>query len=134
MRKRGDAVLERYATKFDGLAKGAALRVSREEMKVAWEATAPELRAAMKTAKANIRAFAEKQKPGEWMFAPRRVSRPDRLSAAGERGLLRSGRPLSVTVHPADDSDAGPWAGVERIVVCFPCRPGRRWRRRGWRV
>jgi histidinol dehydrogenase len=69
VRKRGDAGLRKYAEKFDGLAKGASLLVSREEMKAAWEATAPELQAAMRIAQANIRAFAEAQKPKEWRFA-----------------------------------------------------------------
>ena len=64
VRKRGDAALRKYAAKFDGLAKDAALLVSREEMKAAWEATAPELQAAMRAAQANIRAFAEKAKAG----------------------------------------------------------------------
>src|ERR1039458_8842309 len=70
VRSRGDAALRRYAAKLDGLAKGADLLVSREEMKAAWEATAPELRAAMRAAQANIRAFAEAQKPKEWSITP----------------------------------------------------------------
>jgi histidinol dehydrogenase len=44
VQKRGDAALLKYAAKFDGLKKNAALLVSQEEMKSAWEATAPELR------------------------------------------------------------------------------------------
>jgi histidinol dehydrogenase len=51
VRKRGDAGLRKYAAKFDGLAKDAALLVSRDEMKAAWEATAPELQLAMRTAR-----------------------------------------------------------------------------------
>jgi len=64
VRKRGDAALREYAAKFDGLTKGAPLLVSQDETKAAWEATAPQLQAAMRIAQANIRAFAEKQKPG----------------------------------------------------------------------
>src|ERR1039458_1378597 len=70
VRRRGDRALRKYAEKFDGLKRGAELRVTREEMRAAWYATAPELQQAMRTAQTNIRAFAEKQRPGEWSFAP----------------------------------------------------------------
>ena len=70
VKRAGEAGLRRYAEKFDGLPAGAPLLVSRQEMKVAWEDTAPELRAAMEVARENIRAFAEAQKPSEWMTSP----------------------------------------------------------------
>jgi histidinol dehydrogenase len=113
--------LRSYATKFDGLAKDAALLVSREEMRAAWEATAPELQAAMRVAQANIRAFAEKQKSGEWMFSPAagvttgQIVRP--LESVGcyvPGGRYPLPSTLLMTVTPAQV------AGVERIVVCSP--------------
>src|ERR1035437_4628337 len=70
VRKRGDAALREHAERFDGLERCVPLRVSRAEMKAAWKATAPELQAAMRVAQANIREFAEAQKPKEWTFAP----------------------------------------------------------------
>jgi histidinol dehydrogenase len=121
VRKRGDAALLRYSAKFDGLAKGAGLLVSREEMKAAWESTAPELRVAMPAAQANIRAFAEKQKPGEWRFEPAagvetgQIVRP--LESVGcyvPGGRYPLPSTLLMTVTPAQV------AGVERIVVCSP--------------
>ncbi|MGA1982472.1 MAG: histidinol dehydrogenase [Acidobacteriaceae bacterium] len=130
VRKRGDAALRKYAEKFDGLAEGADLLVSRDEMKAAWEATAPELRAAMRTAQTNIRAFAEAQKPKEWSIAPAagvtegqatvgQMVRP--LESVGS--YVPGGRyplpsTLLMTVTPAQV------AGVERIVVCSP-KPAR---------
>ena len=125
VRSRGDAALRRYAAKLDGLAKGADLLVSREEMKAAWEATAPELRAAMRAAQANIRAFAEAQKPKEWSITPAagvttgQMVRP--LESVG--CYLPGGRyplpsTLLMTVTPAQA------AGVERIAVCSP-KPAR---------
>src|SRR5438067_2628733 len=57
VRKKGERALLQYAAKFDGLAKGASLRVARDEMQAAWEATEPALREAMQMAQANIRAF-----------------------------------------------------------------------------
>ena len=67
VRKRGDAALREYSRRFDGLGPDESLLVSREEMQAAWEETAPKLQAAMRIAQANIRAFAEAQKPNEWI-------------------------------------------------------------------
>ena len=125
VRKRGDAGLRKYAERLDGLAPGAELPVSREEMQAAWEKTAPELQAAMKMAQKNIRAFAEKQKPGEWMVAPAagveagQIVRP--LESVGcyvPGGRYPLPSTLLMTVTPAQV------AGVERIVVCSP-KPAR---------
>ncbi len=117
----GDAGLRHYAEKYDGLAKGAALLVSGEEMQAAWQATAPELRAAMELAQANIRTFAEAQKPAEWMISPAEGVRTGQivraLSAVGcyvPGGRYPLPSTLLMTVTPAQV------AGVERIVVCSP--------------
>ena len=121
VRKRGDAGLRKYAAKLDGLKPGAALLVSREEMKAAWQATSPELQAAMRVAQANIRAFAEKQKPGEWTLTmgagveTGQIVRP--LESVGcyvPGGRYPLPSTLLMTVTPAQV------AGVERIVVCSP--------------
>src|ERR1700730_9299316 len=61
VRRNGDRALLKYAAKFDSLTKGQALLVSREEMKAAWETTAPKLQAAMMVARGNILSFAEAQ-------------------------------------------------------------------------
>src|SRR5260370_8808138 len=57
VRRGGDRALLKYAAKFDGLAKGDALLVSQEEMRAAWEATAPELQAAVVVARRSILPF-----------------------------------------------------------------------------
>lgn len=125
VRDKGDRALLKYAAKFDGLAKDAALRVSREEMQAAWEATAPALRDAMQIAQASIRAFAEAQKPGEWTRAADdgvkvgQIVRP--LESVGcyvPGGRYPLPSTLLMTVTPAQV------AGVERIVVCSP-KPAR---------
>jgi histidinol dehydrogenase len=132
VRKRGDAALRRYAEKFDGLKPDADLRVSREEMKAAWEGTAPKLQAAMRAAQANIRAFAEKQKPGEWSFAASegvstgQIVRP--LESVGcyvPGGRYPLPSTLLMAVTPAQV------AGVERIVVCSP-KPARETMAAAW--
>lgn len=124
VRERGDSALREYAARFDLLSEEQPLLVSREEMQHAWESTSEELRAAMRLAQANIRAFAEKQLPHAWSFRPAegmevgQIVRP--LGSVGcyvPGGRYPLPSTLLMTVTPAQV------AGVERIVVCSP-KPG----------
>jgi histidinol dehydrogenase len=121
VRKNGDRTLLKYAAKFDDLAKGQALLVSRDEMKAAWEETTPTLQAAMMVARGNILAFAEAQLPREWTISPQagvktgQIVRP--LASVGcyvPGGRYPLPSTLLMTVTPAQV------AGVARIVVCSP--------------
>jgi histidinol dehydrogenase len=121
VRTRGDAALREYAGRFDSLGADEALLVSRAEMKAAWEATSPKLQKAMQVAQANIRAFAEAQRPKEWMISPAdgvktgQIVRP--LGSVGcyvPGGRYPLPSTLLMTATPAQV------AGVERIVVCSP--------------
>jgi histidinol dehydrogenase len=121
VRTRGDSALREYAERFDSLAPGQALRVSREEMQCAWESMGEELKAAMRLAQANIRIFAEKQLPRGFSFRPSegmevgQIVRP--LSSVGcyvPGGRYPLPSTLLMTATPAQV------AGVERIVVCSP--------------
>ena len=121
VRERGDAAVREYSAKFDGLSDAQPLQVSREEMQAAWDATSEELKAAMRMAQANIRAFAEKQLPRAWSFRPTegmevgQIVRP--LGSVGcyvPGGRYPLPSTLLMTVTPAQV------AGVERIVVCSP--------------
>jgi len=121
VRARGDAAVRAYSAKFDGLTEEMPLRVSRDEMRAAWEATSEELKAAMRLAQANIRAFAEKQLPRAWSFRPTEGMEVGQIvRALGSVGCYVPGgryplpSTLLMTVTPAQV------AGVERIVVCSP--------------
>jgi len=118
---RGDEGVREYSAKFDGLTDEQPLLVSREEMLAAWESTSEELKAAMRLAHANIRAFAEKQMPRAWSFRPSegmevgQIVRP--LASVGcyvPGGRYPLPSTLLMTTGPAQV------AGVERIVVCSP--------------
>ncbi len=132
VRKGGDRALLKYATQFDGLVKGQALLVSREEMQAAWQATTPKLQAAMMVARGNILAFAEAQLPQEWTISPTagvktgQIVRP--LGSVGcyvPGGRYPLPSTLLMTVTPAQV------AGVERIVVCSP-KPARETMAAAW--
>ncbi len=121
VRQRGDAALREYAERFDNLAADQPLRVTREEMRAAWDNISEELKAAMRLAQANIRVFAEKQMPRAWSFRPvegmevGQIVRP--LGSVGcyvPGGRYPLPSTLLMTVTPAQV------AGVERIVVCSP--------------
>ncbi|QHN04168.1 histidinol dehydrogenase [Granulicella sp. WH15] len=125
VRTGGDTSLRKYAAQFDGLGKSDSLLVSQEEMKAAWETTSPQLQTAMQVAQANIRAFAQAQKPQEWTFSPvdgvktGQIVRP--LGSVGcyvPGGRYPLPSTLLMTVTPAQV------AGVTRIVVCSP-KPAR---------
>jgi histidinol dehydrogenase len=121
----GDEAVRKFASKFDGLPENQPFLVSREEMLAAWDSTSEELKAAMRVAQANIRAFAEKQLPHAWSFRPTegmevgQIVRP--LGSVGcyvPGGRYPLPSTLLMTVTPAQV------AGVERIVVCSP-KPAR---------
>src|ERR1700733_4175087 len=121
VRKNGDRAVQKYAAQFDGLSKGQALLVSREEMKAAWDSPAPELQAAMMVARGNILSFAEAQMPQEWMGSPMAGVTTGQIVRPLDSGgcYVRGGRyslpsTLLMIVTPAQV------AGVERIVICSP--------------
>ena len=121
VRQGGDAALSEYAGRFDDLADGTPLRVSRTEMKAAWKATEPKFRKAMEVARENIRQFAEAQRPAEWTISlvdglkvgqvVRAITNVGCYVPGGRYPLPST---LLMTVTPAQV------AGVERIVVCSP--------------
>lgn len=121
VRKGGDAALRRYAAKFDENTQPERLRISPEEMQDALETISPPVERALRTAARNIRAFAERQKPKDWNFAPASgVVVGQRIRPIGNVGCyVPSGRyplpsTLLMTAIPAQV------AGVERIVVVSP--------------
>src|ERR1035441_1267702 len=118
VRRQGDRALLRYAARFDGLSGVAGLRITKEEMSAAWEATAPALRDALTTAVRQIRVFAQQQMPASWNqssvpgLTTGQLVRP--LESVG--CYVPSGRhplpsTLLMTAIPAQV------AGVRRIVV-----------------
>ena len=117
VRKGGDKALRRYAAKLDGLTPQQPLKISRSEMEAAWEATPKPLKAALETAAANIRRFAEQQMPKDWSATSDGLTTGQRVRALGAVGCyVPSGRyplpsTLLMTAIPAQV------AGVERIVA-----------------
>jgi histidinol dehydrogenase len=120
VREGGDKALRRYATLWDRLEKGQALRVPPQEIERAWKATPAETRDALKRAAANIRRFANWQMPSSWRKKITggelgQMVRP--LASVGcyvPGGRYPLPSTLLMTAIPAEV------AGVERIVVVTP--------------
>jgi histidinol dehydrogenase len=117
----GDRALLRYAKQFDGLADAGALRVTKEEMAAAWEATSAELQDALTTAAEQIRGFAVEQLPASWA----REDLPGLMTGQLVRPLGAVGCYVPSGRHPLPSTllmTAIPAlvAGVERIVVVSP--------------
>jgi len=66
VRRSGDRALRRYAEKWDGLARSAAIRLPESALESAANSIAPTLRTSIKQAAANIRRFCQWQRPQAW--------------------------------------------------------------------
>ena len=120
MQREGDKALMRYATLWDGLEAGLAVRMSAREIEQGWKTTPAETQEALKRAAANIRRFAKRQLPRSWRKKISggelgQIVRP--LESVGcyvPGGRYPLPSTLLMTAIPAQV------AGVKRIVVVSP--------------
>jgi histidinol dehydrogenase len=120
VRKRGDRALLEYARRFDSLER-RTVRVPEAELTAAARACKPEFQRAVKRAAANIRAYAKRQMPREWMSetAPGlrlgQVVRPlDTVAAYIPAGRYPLPSTVLMTVVPAQV------AGVPNVCIASP--------------
>jgi histidinol dehydrogenase len=120
VRRRGDEALVEYARRLDGLDR-PSVRIRQSELEQAAAQLKPAFRAAVRTAAANIRAFAKAQLPREksWLAAAGlrlgQIVRPlDAVGAYIPAGRYPLPSTLLMTVIPARV------AGVRRICVASP--------------
>ncbi len=118
VRKRGDRALMEYARQFDGLTR-KSVRVPEAELREAQ--VSGEFRAAVETASANIRAYAERQMPKEWSANLRsgvklgQIVRPlDTVAAYIPAGRYPLPSTVMMTVIPAQV------AGVPNVCIASP--------------
>jgi histidinol dehydrogenase len=134
VRQRGDVALREYASRLDALEGDQALLVSHREMQEAWEATSPVLQRAMQVAQANIRAFAEAQRPKEWMISlADGVKTGQIIRPLGSVGCYVPGGRYPLPSTLLMSATPAQVAGVERIVVCSP-KPARETMAAAWLV
>jgi histidinol dehydrogenase len=120
VRRSGDRALRNYARTWDRLGAKDSIGVPHAELEGAWVMAAPQLRAALQRAAANIRRFSRRQRPREWRtntggISSGQVVRP--LESVG--CYVPGGRhplvsTLLMTVIPAQV------AGVKNVCVVSP--------------
>ncbi len=120
VRRRGDRALLEYARQFDGFTR-PTVRVQAATLRAAEKSVEPAFRAAVETATANIRRFAQKQMPKEWRSEMKpgllvgQVVRPlDTVAAYVPAGRYPLPSTVMMTVIPAQV------AGVPNICVASP--------------
>jgi histidinol dehydrogenase len=124
VRKRGDDAIREYSQQWDGLGERDSLQVRESELRTAWKASSPKLRASVKLAAANIRRFCQLQKPKEWRKSFSGITLGQLVRPLDSVGCyIPGGRhplvsTLLMTVIPAQV------AGVKNIRVASP-RPSR---------
>lgn len=121
VRREGDAACLRFTREFDGVTLAREdLEIFREERRRAHEALAPELRAALTAAAANIRFYHQKQKPSGWRAERPGVTLEERILPLARAGIYvpggRAKYPSTVlmTAIPAKI------AGVREIIMTSP--------------
>ncbi len=125
VRARGDDAVRDQTLRLDGVELADEYVVPVAELRARLDALAPALRAALETAVANIRAYHEREAVAPWRatLAQGQVVGQEvvPLAAAGlyvPGGLADYPSSVLMTAIPAQV------AGVERVVVCSPPRPG----------
>jgi histidinol dehydrogenase len=121
VRKNGDRALRNYAEKFDGLAKGESVQVSRAELQQAVRSVSKEFIRSVETAAKNIRKFAEWQMPKAWMrtIAPgirvgQKIEPLESVGCYAPGGRYPLPSSVLMTAIPAQV------AGVRRIQIASP--------------
>ena len=120
VRLKGDVALRKYAERWDGLCRQESLRVPEEEIQAACSSAAPEFKASLRTAAANIRRFCQWQKPREWSHTRKgielgQIVRPlDSVGCYVPGGRYPLISTVLMTVIPAQV------AGVKNIRVVSP--------------
>ena len=119
VRRRGDRALLEYARRFDGFTR-RAVRVPERDLAAARARLTPQFRRAVRTASANIRAYARLQMPRQWIRQVNgarlgQLVRPlDTVAAYIPAGRYPLPSTILMTVIPAQV------AGVPNICVASP--------------
>jgi histidinol dehydrogenase len=120
VRRQGDRALRKYAERWDSLRPQESLQVSEQEIQAAWKSAAPELKASLRTAAANIRRFCEWQRPVGWTRTRKGITIGQIVRPLESVGCYVPGgryplvSTLLMTVIPAQV------AGVQNIRVVSP--------------
>ncbi len=129
VRKRGDAAVIDYTQRFDHFepTNAAALELSSEQLKTAWNNLSPEVSSALQTAADRIREYAEKQKLESWQYQEtdgtvlgQKISALQRVGLYVPGGLAAYPSSVLMNAIPAKV------AGVPELIMVVPTPHGQR--------
>jgi histidinol dehydrogenase len=129
VRRRGDAAVLDYTQRFDHFepTDAAALELSLEQLKTAWDNLSPEVSSALQTAADRIREYAEKQKLESWQYQQadgtvlgQKISALQRVGLYVPGGLAAYPSSVLMNAIPAKV------AGVPELVMVVPTPHGQR--------
>ncbi|WP_018865615.1 MULTISPECIES: histidinol dehydrogenase [unclassified Thioalkalivibrio] len=127
VRAEGDAAVLRYTAKFDRLERTAVadLEIPHERLQAALESIPPEQRAALETAAARIRQYAEHQKMQDWDFTDEDGTvLGQRVTALDSVGLYVPGGKAAYPSSVLMNAVPAKVAGVELLVMVVPAPGG----------
>lgn len=125
VRKRGDQALRELARRYDGAAP-ASLRISAEDIRTATQQVPPELKRAIRQAKANIEAFHKAERPRTVSVAPMPGVRCRLEWRAIERiGLYIPGGTAPLFSSLLMQAIPARIAGCSKVILCTPMKNNR---------
>ena len=127
VRQRGDAALLEYTSRFDrvSVTSVAQLEIGASERRAAWDALAPEGRAALQAAADRIRSFHQRQLGGEWRFTePDGTELGQRVAPLERVGLYVPGGKAAYPSSVLMNAIPAGVAGVGEIVMVAPTPDG----------
>ncbi len=127
IRRRGDAALLDYTRRFDGWAPASAadLEIPRERLETAWEAVPADQQAALETATARIRSYAERQKLESWRYTePDGTLLGQQVTPLDRVGLYVPGGKAAYPSSVLMNAVPAKVAGVEELEMVVPTPAG----------
>ena len=129
VRRRGDAALLEYTDRFDRNPARSMkdLEIGSESRAGAWRSLASDLRTALETAAARIRAYAEKQKLADFEFTDEHGNRiGQRITPLERAGLYVPGGKAAYPSSVLMNAIPAKVAGVGELIMCVPTPKGER--------
>ena len=123
VREGGDQAVFEYARKFDGVdLTGENLRVSKEELKHAYEKTEKEFLLALKAAKRNILSFHRKRRSRTWSYSKEGIVLGQLIIPIARVGIYVPGGQAAYPSTVLMNAIPPLVAGVSEIAMCVPAQ------------
>ena len=125
VQERGDAALLEYTCRFDRYDLSLEqMRVTPDEIQLAYEGVSEKELAALKEAEERIRRFHERQKQESWSYEEEGITLGQMVRPLATAGIYVPGGKASYPSSVLMNAIPAKEAGVERVVMCSPFPDG----------